>query len=250
MTDDTERPVIGVCANLVRAKWAIWERQATLIMHSYIELMAAAGCVPVVLPALPEAGAAAGRLDGLLLPGGTDLDPALYGARGHPATQHPSPGRDGAEIALASAAISIGLPVLGICRGLQVLNTVRGGTLHQHLPDITGHDGHEPGPGVFGARPVRLERGSRIAAILGTGTATVPCHHHQAIDRVGDGLVVTARSDDGIIEAVELAGHPFAVAVQWHAEEDGGGAERLFGALIDAARTRRLSGEPGIPARL
>jgi putative glutamine amidotransferase len=232
-------PVIGIGANLVRAKWAVWDRPATLIPQTYIDLLAAAGCVPVLLP--PHAGIAQAvhRLDGLVLPGGGDLDPALYGAPRHPATGQLNPRRDAAEVALAKEAIKAGIPILGVCRGLQVINTVLGGTLHQHLPDITGHVGHEPRPGLFGRQLVRFEDDSQMALIAGGRTATVPCHHHQSIDRLGAGLTVTAWSEDGVIEAVEMAGHPFAVAIQWHAEEDGGMAEGLFLALVDAARRAR-----------
>ncbi len=237
------RPVIGISANMVRAKWAVWDRPATLMPQTYIDLMTAVDCVPVLLPPQPGIGETVHRLDGLLLPGGGDLDPALYAAPPHPQTGRLNPRRDAAEVALAGAAISTGLPVLGICRGLQVLNVFLGGTLHQHLPDVTGHKGHEPEPGIFGPQRVRLEPGSQIAKIMGGGTATVPCHHHQAIDRIGAGLTVTARSEDGVIEAAELAGHPFAVAIQWHAEESGGRAESLFRALAEAARrTRRRDG--------
>lgn len=235
------RPLIGIGANLVRAKWAVWDRPATLMAQTYIDMMAAAGCIPVLLPPQPDIDEVADRLDGLLLPGGGDVDPALYSAPKHPETGRLNPRRDAAEVALAGAAVRTGLPVLGVCRGLQVLNTHLGGTLHQHLPDIIGHKGHEPEPGVFGAQPVRLEPGSQIAKIMDGDTATVPCHHHQAIDRLGDGLTVTARSDDGVIEAVELADHPFAVAVQWHAEENGGRADSLFGALVEAAARHRRS---------
>lgn len=229
------RPVIGISANMVRAQWAIWDRPATLMAQTYIDLMTAAGCVPVLLPPQPGIEETVHRLDGLLLPGGGDLDPALYAAPQHPETGRLNPRRDAAEMALAGAAIRIGLPVLGICRGLQVLNVILGGTLHQHLPDVIGDKGHEPEPGSFGSQRVRLEPGSHIAKIMGDGPATVPCHHHQSIDRIGAGLTVTAWSEDGIIEAVELADHPFAVAVQWHAEEGGGRAESLFGALAEAA---------------
>ena len=237
----SRRPLIGIGANLVRARWGPWDRPATLMAQTYIDMMAAAGCVPILLP--PHAGIEdAAGLDGLLLPGGGDLDPALYGAPPHPQTGRLNSRRDAAEVALAGAAIETGLPVLGICRGLQILNVFLGGTLHQHVPDVVGHPGHEPEPGVFGSELVRLEAGSQVAKIMGTETATVPCHHHQAIDRLGTGLVVTGRSDDGLIEAVELVGHPFAVAVQWHAEEPGGMADRLFGALVEAASSHRRGG--------
>jgi putative glutamine amidotransferase len=235
------RPLIGIGANMVRAKWAVWDRPATLMAQTYIDLMTAADCIPVLLPPQPGIEETVHRLDGLLLPGGGDLDPELYGAPRHSETGRLNPRRDAAEVALAGEAIRTGLPVLGVCRGLQVLNVVLGGTLHQHLPDITGHQGHEPEPGVFGAQPVRLEPGSQIAKIMDGDTATVPCHHHQAIDRIGAGLTVTARSEDGIIEAAELADHPFAVAVQWHAEESGGRADSLFRALVEAAGRARRS---------
>jgi len=238
MVAKPDRPLIGIGANLVRAKWGPWDRPAVLMAETYPDLMAEAGCVPVLLPPQPGIEDVVGRLDGLLLPGGGDLDPATYGARPHPETGRLSPARDAAELALARAAVDAGVPVLGICRGLQVLNTVLGGTLHQHLPDIVGHKGHEPEPGVFGAEPARLEPGSQLAKVLGADAVTVPCHHHQAVDRLGVGLTVTARAQDGVIEAVELADHPFAVAVQWHAEERGGRAESLFRALVDAARAR------------
>ena len=232
------RPLIGIGANLVRAKWAVWDRPAALMAVTYLDLMTEAGCIPVMLAPQPGIEQAVARLDGLLLPGGGDLDPALYGAQAHPETRRLNPRRDTAEMALAGAALRAGVPVLGICRGMQILNVFLGGTLHQHIPDIVGDEGHEPGPGVFGALPVRMEPGSQIAKIMGSDTATVPCHHHQSIDRLGDGLTVTARSDDGVIEAVEIADHPFAVGVQWHAEEDGGMAGSLFRALVDAARNR------------
>jgi putative glutamine amidotransferase len=233
------RPLIGIGANLVRARWGPWDRPATLMAHTYIEMMAAAGCVPVLLP--PQAGIeeVAGRLDGLLLPGGGDLDPGLYGAERHQETRRTNPVRDAAEVALAGAAVKAGLPVLGVCRGLQILNVVLGGTLHQHVPDLVGHEGHEPQPGVFGAQQIEVEPGSQLAKIMRTDSADVPCHHHQAIDRLAAGLAVTARSRDGLIEAIELSGHPFAVAVQWHAEEPGGMADRLFGALVEAANSHR-----------
>lgn len=225
---------------MVRAKWAVWDRPATLMAQTYVDLMSAADCVPVLLPPQPGIEEVVDRLDGLLLPGGGDVDPALYAADRHPATGRLNPRRDTAEVALAGAAVRTGLPVLGVCRGLQVLNVFLGGTLHQHLPDVVGHNGHEPEPGVFGAERVHITPGSQIAKIMDADTATVPCHHHQSIDRLGAELTVTARSEDGVIEAVELTDHPFAVAVQWHTEESGGRADSLFRALVEAAgRTRR-----------
>lgn len=130
-------------------------------------------------------------------------------------------------------ALERGIPVLGVCRGAQVLNVGLGGTLVQHVPDAVGHTGHNPSPGVFGTIDVALEAGSRVGAALGRQTA-VRCHHHQALDRLADGLVVTGRATDGLVEAVELADAPFVVGVQWHPEEDATDV-RLMAALVTAA---------------
>ena len=172
-------------------------------------------------------------LDALVLVGGGDVDPASYGQASHPATAGVNPGRDATELALLDAALQADLPVLAICRGMQVLNVLLGGTLVQHVPDAVRHEGHQPGPGCFAPVEVAVEPGTTLGKILGDG-ATVSCSHHQAIDRLGTGLVVAARAPDGTIEAVELSGKPFAVGVQWHPEEDGD--LRLFEALVDAAR--------------
>ena len=202
--------------------------------------MTAAGGVPVLLPPVPGIAAAVGRLDALVLTGGGDIDPAAYGAAPHPRTGGVSAGRDQAELELLAAALAAGLPVLGICRGLQLLNVARGGTLHQHVADLgtAGDSGHTPAPGTFGSHPVRVAPGSLLAGILAAdGPLAVATAHHQAIDRLGDGLTATAWAQDGLVEAVELAGgehHPFVLAVQWHPEA--GRDPRLFQALVAAAR--------------
>ena len=234
------KPVIGISAYAEPAQWAAWREHATLVPQAYVDRVAAAGCVPVVLPPVP--GARVGdRLDGLLLTGGGDIDPLLYAAQPHPRTARVHQGRDAAEFALLRAAFDAGLPVLGICRGLQLLNVLRSGTLLQHVPETVGHDGHAPEPAEYGTRTVHVTPGSQVAGILGRDTLSVPCHHHQAIERLGAGLTATARSDDGVIEAVELDGHPFVVAVQWHPEvsED----HSLFLALAKAARARLAAPE-------
>ncbi len=230
------QPVIGISAYAEPAQWAGWEEDATLVPQAYVDRVAHAGCVPIVLPSVPGAARAVSRLDGLVLTGGGDLDPALYAADPHPRTQRVYPGRDAAEYALLDAALGVGLPVLGICRGLQLLNVFHSGTLCQHLPDIAGHDGHAPGPRQYGTQSVRVAPGSRVEKILGTGTVGVPCHHHQAVEVLGTGLTATAWSDDGVIEAVEVAGHPFTLGVQWHPEVSDD--DSLFLALADAARAR------------
>lgn len=229
------KPVIGISAYAEPAQWAGWQEHATLVPHAYVDRVAAAGCVPVVLPPVPGAQQVVNRLDGLLLSGGGDIDPLLYATQPHPRTARVSQDRDAAELALLRAAFEA-LPVLGICRGLQLLNVLHSGTLLQHVPETVGHDGHAPGPAEYGTRTVHVTPGSHVAGILGRDTLSVPCHHHQAIERLGAGLTATARSDDGVIEAVELDGHPFMVAVQWHPEvsED----HSLFLALAKAARAR------------
>lgn len=228
------RPVVGICAHSGRVKVAIFDRHVTFVPQEFVDRLNALGCVPVLLPPLPGVEHVIDRLDGLLLLAGPDVDPASYSAQRHPKTVRIDPGRDAAEFALLDAALRTGLPILGVCRGLQLLNVFRKGTLHQHLPEITGHDGHMPGANAYGQQRVRLELGSHLARILGGGTAVVPCHHHQAIDRLGVGLTATAWADDGTVEAVEATDHPFALALQWHAEESAD--ERPFQALAEAAR--------------
>jgi putative glutamine amidotransferase len=231
------QPVIGISGYAERARWGMhWEKDATLVPRAYVDRVAAAGCAPVVLPPVPGIENTLSRLDGLLLTGGGDVDPARYAAAAHPMTARVNTSRDAAELALLEAAMTANLPVLGICRGMQMLNVFMSGTLHQHLPEMTGHNGHAPGPAEYGPQPVQMALGSRVAKILGSETAEVMCHHHQVIDKLGDGLTATAWSGDGTIEAVELADHPFTVGVQWHPEvtEDAS----LFMAFAHAARTR------------
>lgn len=229
------RPVIGVCARTAPVTLQGTGMTVSLALQQHVDFLAAAGCTPVLLPLLPGVEHAIGQLDGLLIPGGPDLDPALYGASLHPATRIGSPAMDAAELAVVDAALGAGLPVLAICRGMQLLNVHRGGTLHQHLPDLTGNDEHSPaGAFTLGRNRLDLEPGSRLAAILDEGVPEAFCHHHQAIDRLGAGLVATAWAPDGIVEAVEAAGHPFAIGVQWEACDTAD--ERLHRALARAAR--------------
>jgi putative glutamine amidotransferase len=229
--------VIGLSAYYEEARWAHWHKPAMLLPANYAEQVAAAGGTPVLLPPLPGVAAAVGRLDGLLLTGGGDIDPARYGAQPHPRTGRVSVLRDAAELELLDAAMAAGLPVLGVCRGMQLLNVARGGTLCQHLPDDAGHT---PAPGTFGSHPVRVAAGTRLAGILGPNGdgVDVPTAHHQAVDRLGEGLVATAWAQDGVIEAVEpsAAGNPFLLAVQWHPEA--GADPRLIKALVAAAAVR------------
>jgi putative glutamine amidotransferase len=247
---NTAQPVIGLSSYAEPARWASWQAPAALLPLSYAGQVAAAGGVPVLLPPVPGIAAAVDRLDALVLTGGGDIDPAAYGAARHPRTGSVSAERDRAELDLLAAALTAGLPVLGICRGLQLLNVARGGTLHQHLADLghpaqgpAGDAGHTPRPGTFGRHPVRVAAGSMLAGILPADRPfAVPTAHHQAIDRLGAGLTATAWAADGIIEAVELTGgahHPFVLAVQWHPEE--GDDPRLLAALVAAAQVTKAT---------
>jgi len=238
MADGT--PLIGISAYGEQARWGVWERPAVVLPRRYVDAVAAAGAIPVLLPPVPDIAGALARLDGLLLSGGGDIDPARYGAPPSPHLTSVRAERDAAEFALLSAAVERRLPVLGICRGMQVINVARGGSLHQHLPDVVGHDGHAPVPGAFGEHEVQVAAGSRLSAILDSGgdlAIATPTHHHQAVDRLGAGLTATAWAGDGTIEAFEpVDADAFLVAVQWHPEASDDGS--LFRALVGAARAR------------
>lgn len=231
---------IGLTTYVNRARYGVWDEKAMLLPAAYAEVVAAAGGLPVLLPPIVPADvdaaavAALSTIDGLVLTGGGDVDPERYGADAHAETDPPNPRRDAWELALLRAALAADRPVLAVCRGVQLMNVACGGTLHQHLPDVLGAATHRPELGTFAQVPVRVDHGSRLADIVGEHTE-VRCHHHQAIDRLGDGLQVCARADDGSVEAVELVGARFALGVQWHPEE--AGDERLFSALISAARS-------------
>ncbi|HUI04293.1 MAG TPA: gamma-glutamyl-gamma-aminobutyrate hydrolase family protein [Acidimicrobiales bacterium] len=230
-------PVVGVTTYRQRASWGPWDRVAALVPASYVASVAAAGGLPVLLPPCEvgddAAPALVGALDALVLVGGGDIDPARYGQEPHPATAGVDAGRDASEIALLCAALEAELPVLAICRGMQLLNVHLGGTLIQHVPEALGHAGHQPAAGCFADVEVRTEQGTLAAQIVGESTV-VRCSHHQALSDVGAGLVVSARAADGLVEAVELASARFVLGVQWHPEEDGDG--RLFDALMDSVR--------------
>ena len=212
----------------------------------YVEAVRRSGGRPVLLPPggdHQEANVTVAGLDGLVVPGGPDIDPERYGAARHPETQAPGPVRDAWDFAVTSAALSLGVPLLAICRGMQVLNVCRGGTLHQHVPDLVGHDRHDGGPGRYGRHRVRVSPGSLLAGIIPEdGDFEVPTHHHPAVDLLGDGLKAVAWEEDGTVEAVEagpsaLDGLPgFVLGVQWHPEQ--GTDLRVFTALVAAASER------------
>ncbi len=230
------RPVIALSAYRETARWGIWERQVDLLPAKYADAVWRAGGAPLIVPALPGAAEEVlGSVDALVVAGGSDVDPGAYGADPHPLLGEVRPDRDATELGLVRAALVSGIPVLGVCRGAQVLNVALGGTLHQHLPEVTGVE-HRAGPGVYTTTDVALTPGSRLAEVLG-GHAVVSCYHHQALDRLGEGLVPVGIAPDGAIEAVELAGAAWVVGVQWHPEE--GEDPRLFEALVERARSGR-----------
>ncbi|MBV9319299.1 MAG: gamma-glutamyl-gamma-aminobutyrate hydrolase family protein, partial [Mycobacterium sp.] len=223
---------------LDQAQTGIWDVRASFLPAIYFQGVTLAGGIAVLLPPQPVNADIVNRvldgLDGLVITGGKDIDPGSYGQQPHPATDEPGRDRDAWELALLGEALKRKLPVLGICRGTQVLNVALGGTLHQHLPDVIGHSGHRAGNAVFTTLPVRTVPGARLAALIGEST-DVKCYHHQAIAELGAGLVVSAWDADGVIEAIELPGDGFVVAVQWHPEESLDDL-RLFSAIVDAAR--------------
>jgi putative glutamine amidotransferase len=238
-------PVIGLSSYREQARWGVWDQPADLLPRGYADAIVTAGGAPVLLPvhADPSAcGAAAravvARLDGLVITGGADVDPGRYGEEPHPRTRSWRTDRDAWELALLDAAEARGTPVLGICRGMQVMAVHAGGTLEQHTPEAVGHDGHDPGGDTFGQTDVAVVPGSRLSAAIGP-RATVHCHHHQAV-RCHPGFVAAAHAEDGSLEAMEAAGERFCVAVQWHPEvlADAG----LFRALVGAASGDRPAG--------
>ncbi len=241
------RPVLGLLAALERARWSVWDQQAVLLPRNYVDAVQRAGAMALLLA--PDTALVADpdevldRLDGLLLAGGADIDPGAYGEPRHTETTDTVPERDVFEIALVRRALERDLPVLGICRGMQLMNVARGGTLAQHLPELFGHHDHRKVTGSFeGAdHDVLLEEGSLVARITGQTTHSTKSHHHQGVARTGEGLRVTAWSaQDRLPEAIELPGNGFALGVQWHPEADA--RSPLIAALVAHAAERRLAG--------
>jgi len=229
-------PVIGICAAHERARWSFWDQPAHLVPHSYVASVQRTGAVAVLLPVDPRAPRELlERIDALLLIGGADIDPSIYGALREPSTEATYPERDHFEVALLTRALERGLPVLGICRGMQILNVALGGTLVQNLVAADGRHPHRRALGSFRGTEhmVVLTPGSLAARAVGEELHTVHCHHHQAVDRVGEGLLVSARADDGVIEAIEATDGSWTLGVQWHPEANQ--RSRLFHALREAA---------------
>jgi putative glutamine amidotransferase len=249
------RPLIGICAALERARWGVWDAEAVLLPREYSDAVQRAGGLALLL--VPDADLVRypdvilDVIDGLLVAGGSDIDPSVYGAERHPATAGTVVERDRFEIALTARALERDIPFLGICRGMQLLNVARGGTLLQHLPDSHGHEDHRRSPGSFdGAEhDVRLQDGSLAARTAGETRHATKSHHHQGIDRLGEGLRVSGWSAlDELPEAIEDPERAYALGVQWHPEVDE--TSRIVSSLVSEAAARRAAGPGPAPAAL
>jgi putative glutamine amidotransferase len=251
------RPVIGICTALERASWGMWDQEAVLLARSYVEAVQQAGALVLMLPPdrelLSHPEEALDLIDGLMLAGGADIDPSSYGAQPHPQTLDTVPERDRFEIALVCAAVERDLPVLGICRGMQLINVAYGGTLLQHLPERFGHHEHLRVPGTFdGAdHDVELVEGSLAARAAGETRHATKSHHHQGVDRLGEGLQISGCSAmDGLPEAIEIPGKRFVLGVQWHPEADQ--TSRVVKAMVaeaERAAQGEVAPEPIVPGR-
>jgi putative glutamine amidotransferase len=234
------RPIIGITAYVERASWGHWvDVPGALVPHRYVRKVEDAGGIAVVIPPRPDAddGTAleiVGRLDGVVLAGGVDVAPELYADERHASVQASRPDRDSTELAIARATAEADLPVLGICRGMQIMAVAAGGSLEQHVPDRVGHHEHSPGPATYGSHAVHMVPETRLAAILGP-EADVPSYHHQSV-LSHPGYEASAWAEDGTLEGMEDPGAFFRLAVQWHPEV--GTDPRLFRSLVDAAASR------------
>ncbi|MEO6605804.1 MAG: gamma-glutamyl-gamma-aminobutyrate hydrolase family protein [Aeromicrobium sp.] len=230
------KPLIGVTTYREQSRWGVWDEPADVLHAVYSKSIEAAGGVAVLLPPSDATAALSvvARVDGLVIAGGADVDPWQYGAEPHERTAGWRLDRDTWELALLDAAWEARLPVLGICRGMQVMAVHAGGSLEQHVPDVIGDERHSPGGAGFGDIEVDVVAGTRLAAAVGDKDS-VACHHHQSV-REHPGFIASARAADGTLEAMEREDRPFWMAVQWHPEmrEDA----RLFKSLVDAASTR------------
>jgi putative glutamine amidotransferase len=225
------RPIIGVTTYVVPATWGVWEKlPTTLLPHAYAEAITQAGGRAVLLPPDDLDADVLTRLDGLVLAGGPDIDPSYWGEERGPLTEV-SPERDLGEMLLARSALTADMPVLGVCRGMQILAVAAGGRLHQHLPDVLGHARHRLTTAVYGSHSARFAEGSRIAALMGEDVE-INCYHHQGVADPG-ALTATGWAEDGLVEAVEDPERRFVLGVQWHPEVSRD--RRLFGALVNAA---------------
>jgi len=229
------RPIIGITGELEAARWGNWIREAVVSPVSYTRAVERAGGTPVILPPVPASSVPVliAGLNGLLLTGGRDIDPSLYDEAAHEQTDVPDHRRDRFELILTRAAIDADLPFLAVGRGMHVLNVARGGTLIQHLPDRIGNESHKPDPVKLTTHDLQITASSKLGRILGN-SAQVPAAHHQAIDRIGSGLLSVAWTLDQVVEAIELQGHRWGLGVQWNPED--GDDPRLFENLVSVAK--------------
>ncbi len=233
------RPLIGVCAAIEPATFSVWKKEpATLLPLSYARAIHGAEAMMAMLPpdrrAEEDPGELLDRIDALVLGGGADIDPDAQGVEAHAETVGTNPDRDRFEIALALGALERGMPLLGVCRGMQVLNVACGGTLDQHIPERLGHDIHRPVPGSWAEHEVRIDPGSLTASAAGAASLTVKSHHHQGVDRIAENLRASAwATDDESVEAIESGDGGFVLGVLWHPEEDA--ADAIFPALVERA---------------
>jgi putative glutamine amidotransferase len=233
----SSRPLIGITSYAEEIRWGVWTEDAALVPLGYVRAVEHAGGRPLVVPPSEDGlEETLDALDGVIFSGGGDLDPELYGAEPHDATDEPRTERDAAELRLLEAALDRDMPVLAICRGSQLLNVARGGDLVQHLPETVGHEEHRHEPGSFSDHDVTVAAGSRLGGLLGD-RAPVKSHHHQGYGRIGSGLQEVAWAEDGVVEGLEDADKRFALGVLWHPEE--GEDFALFKGLVDEARRYR-----------
>ena len=243
------RPVIGICAAVERARWSVWDQDAFLIARSYVAAIQDAGGLALVLPPddvlLEEPDEVLDLLDGLILAGGADIDPSTYGAQPHAETKGTVPERDAFELALARRALDRDIPLLGVCRGMQLMNVARGGTIEQHLPHSHGHHDHRRVLGTFddADHDVRLAEGSLAHRVAGEVVHGTKSHHHQGVGALGEGFEVTGWAVmDELPEAMEDPARRFALGVQWHPEADE--TSRFIAALVEEAAAARNGGAP------
>jgi putative glutamine amidotransferase len=231
------RPLIGVTCYVDRAKWGPWDMPAALVPLSYVRAVQDAGGKSVLIPPTDEGiEETLDALDGFLLSGGPDIDPALYGAEPSPHTTGISAERDRSEFKLLQGALDRDLPVLAVCRGMQIMNVLRGGDLMQHLSEEVGTDiSHKEAPGKLAPHEVTMAKGSRLESILGP-RAVVKSHHHQGPRHLGAELTAVAWAKDATIEGIEDDDHVFAIGVLWHPEEDED--RKLFRALVQEGAKR------------